>query len=218
MSEVPNAAPEIIAAANETSSDDRLKTSGEEEILNDELDEKVDLHDLIKPLASIGNLQLAVVDTAVGNQSGNSNGSQSVQDMDMRDLNDIFSAAQSQLEAQSALMANAIDNKEVLDDERSAVSRALFGTSTGLSTGLSVGYLLWLVRGGTLMGSVLSSLPAWRFVDPLPVLGSLADDMENDEESLESIVENDGKGSVDTQVEAAPTLGTRFANVVGWKR
>ena len=39
------------------------------------------------------------------------------------------------------------------------------------------------------MGSVLSSLPAWRLVDPLPVLGSLGDGLDDDDESLESMVE-----------------------------
>ena len=62
------------------------------------------------------------------------------------------------------------------------------GTSVGLSSGFTVGYLLWLVRGGTLMGSVLSSLPAWRLVDPLPVLAELDDDLDDDNESLESMV------------------------------
>ncbi|MFT6875549.1 MAG: putative outer membrane repeat protein [Granulosicoccus sp.] len=199
-------------------SDRVLKNSADEEALNDELNGKVDLHDLIKPLASIGDLQLAVLDTAVGASSGDSGGSKIIQDMDMSDLNDIFGAARAELEAQSALMARAMDNKEVTQDDRSAASRALFGTSTGISTGLSVGYLIWLVRGGALMGSVLSSLPAWRFVDPLPVLGSLSDDMENDEESLESIVENEGVGKIVTQVEAAQTLGVRLANVFSWKR
>jgi hypothetical protein len=61
-------------------------------------------------------------------------------------------------------------------------------------------------------------LPAWRFVDPLPVLGSLADDMEYDEESLESIVESKGNNVVDTQVVAAPSFGIRLVNVFGWKR
>jgi len=113
-----------------------------------------------------------------------------MQDIDTTDLESLFSLVQADLDAQSALLANAMDNKEVADSEGSAATRALFGTSTGISTGLSVGYLIWLVRGGTLMGSVLSSLPAWRFVDPLPVLGSIAGDADKDGESLESIVEN----------------------------
>ena len=40
----------------------------------------------------------------------------------------------------------------------------------GVSLGLSLVYVLWLIRGGVLMGSWLSALPAWRFLDPLPVL------------------------------------------------
>jgi hypothetical protein len=101
-------------------------------------------------------LQLAVVDTAVGASSGGAGSSNIIQEMDTRDLNEIFSAAQVELEAQLALMASALDNKEVAGSHRSAASRALFGTSTGVSTGLSVDYLLCLIRGGTLMGSVLS--------------------------------------------------------------
>ena len=168
--------------------------AGSERAVSDELYEKVNLHDLIKPLTSIGTLQLAVLDTANSGSSESSLGSQIAENMDTRDLNELFKAAQAEFEAQSALMAIAFDNKQVAQDSRTATSRAIFGTTTGVSAGLSVGYLFWLVRGGTLMGSVLSSLPAWRFVDPLPVLGSLADDMENDDETLESIVENEGKG------------------------
>lgn len=37
---------------------------------------------------------------------------------------------------------------------------------------LSVGYVIWLVRGGVLMSSMLSALPAWQMVDPLPVLAA----------------------------------------------
>jgi hypothetical protein len=35
---------------------------------------------------------------------------------------------------------------------------------------MSVGYVVWLFRGGLLLGSLLSSLPAWHVIDPLPVL------------------------------------------------
>jgi hypothetical protein len=46
---------------------------------------------------------------------------------------------------------------------------------------LSVGYLVWLVRGGILLSSLLSALPAWRMLDPLPVLARVGDD-EDDED------------------------------------
>ena len=57
-------------------------------------------------------------------------------------------------------------------------------TATGVSFGLSVAYVLWLVRSGVLMGSLLSSLPAWRVLDPLPVLAREgdADEDEADDE------------------------------------
>ena len=44
------------------------------------------------------------------------------------------------------------------------------GTVAGLSGVLSVGYITWVIRGGSLVASMLSALPAWRFADPLPVL------------------------------------------------
>ncbi|NYG33104.1 cadherin domain-containing protein [Sphaerotilus montanus] len=46
--------------------------------------------------------------------------------------------------------------------------------STALvSTGLSVGYVIWLVRGGVLMTSLMSVVPAWAGMDPLPVLAEM---------------------------------------------
>ena len=47
------------------------------------------------------------------------------------------------------------------------------GTGAVFSTGLSIGYVAWLLRSGIILTSVLSSLPAWRFIDPLPILSSL---------------------------------------------
>ncbi|EAR61561.1 cadherin-like domain-containing protein [Neptuniibacter caesariensis] len=61
------------------------------------------------------------------------------------------------------------------------------GTGAALSTGLSIGYVAWLLRSGIILTSVLTSLPAWRFIDPLPVLSRLGDEVE-DEESLEDMV------------------------------
>ena len=48
--------------------------------------------------------------------------------------------------------------------------RHVVASSIALSTGLSVGYVIWLVRGGALLGSMLSAMPAWQMIDPLPVL------------------------------------------------
>lgn len=43
-------------------------------------------------------------------------------------------------------------------------------SGVGLGATLSIGYVVWLVRGGVLLSSVLSALPAWQLLDPLPVL------------------------------------------------
>jgi hypothetical protein len=78
-----------------------------------------------------------------------------------------------------------------LDSETFAV-----GSATVTVTALSAGYLLWTLRGGSLLASFLSSLPAWRMMDPLPILenfqdrprGAVAGDDEDDEESLQSML------------------------------
>jgi hypothetical protein len=50
------------------------------------------------------------------------------------------------------------------------------------SFGLTVGYVLWLLRGGALLASLLSSLPAWRLIDPLPVLSRVDEEEDSDED------------------------------------
>lgn len=44
------------------------------------------------------------------------------------------------------------------------------GSAALASAGVSAAYFLWLVRSGSLLGSVFSSIPAWKWVDPLPIL------------------------------------------------
>jgi hypothetical protein len=63
-------------------------------------------------------------------------------------------------------------------------------STLAVSTGLSVGYVLWLVRGGVLLSSLLSSLPAWRLIDPLPILAHLNRQKHGDEDddSLEGML------------------------------
>jgi len=75
-----------------------------------------------------------------------------------------------------------INNSQVLDTK-------VLAASVTLTSSFSVGYVLWLLRGGTLLASVMASLPAWRAIDPLPVLESLTGDNDDDTETLESMVE-----------------------------
>jgi hypothetical protein len=62
-------------------------------------------------------------------------------------------------------------------------------STVAVTGGLSVGYVLWLLRGGLLMSSLLSSLPAWSVVDPLPVLarGGQDDPADAEDDPLEKL-------------------------------
>jgi len=75
-------------------------------------------------------------------------------------------------------------------EEQFEQSRSVVASTIAVSTGLSVGYVLWLVRGGLLLTSVLSALPAWQVVDPLPVLGTMRrtrDDSNADDDAIEGL-------------------------------
>ena len=67
------------------------------------------------------------------------------------------------------------------------VERTLVGTTMAVGGSLSVGYVLWLLRGGLLLSSLLSSLPAWHVIDPLPVLGRRGDDDTTGEDDLDPL-------------------------------
>lgn len=71
-----------------------------------------------------------------------------------------------------------------------AVDQVTFATLSSITGVLTVGYVLWMVRGGMLMASFVSSIPAWQSVDPLNIVefGSLGS-ADGDDESLESIVD-----------------------------
>ena len=112
---------------------------------------------------------------------------------------DIHSAMQSQIHN----LAYIYDHGGFLGDLDSSTDDIYFeypiqqwvaGTAMFASAGLSVGYVMWTIRGGYLVASMLSSIPAWAWVDPLPVLEYLDDsDQSNgpdqDDESLDSIID-----------------------------
>lgn len=89
--------------------------------------------------------------------------------------------------------------REELDQGAQADGQVVAG-SLVLSTSFSVGYVLWLARGGVLLASMASSIPAWATVDPLPVLSrfkarqSEGDDDEGGEGGLGG---PDGDGQAD---------------------
>jgi hypothetical protein len=87
-------------------------------------------------------------------------------------------------------LRNSLDavKEEMASDNQ--VTKVYLGSAIVSSVGLSVGYVVWLLRGGMLLSSLLSSLPAWRILDPLPILARKRDDdHSDDDESLESILD-----------------------------
>jgi hypothetical protein len=88
-------------------------------------------------------------------------------------------------------LQDSLDGLKQEADGESAFNQAVVSAAIALSTGLSVGYVVWLLRSGMLLTPLLSSMPAWRFLDPLPILAGKRDDSDGEEadESLETIVE-----------------------------
>lgn len=87
-------------------------------------------------------------------------------------------------------LMHGLDTMNNQVSEQLALDKMVVGGGIAVSSGLSIGYVTWLLRSGVLLSSVLSSLPAWRFIDPLPVLSSLGAPGTDDDEhaSLEDMV------------------------------
>ena len=120
---------------------------------------------------------------------------------------DVFSFVETQR------FANALDSVRTDMSEDARFDQTAIGSTIVMSTGLSVGYVIWLVRGGALLSSLLSSLPAWQLIDPLPILARTNRNEDGDDESLESMVEGDSQSSKPER--AADDVADRQPEIVG---
>lgn len=77
-----------------------------------------------------------------------------------------------------------LDRLRLKLDEELNLERTAAITVAGLLSGASLVYVYWLIRGGILLGTYLSAMPAWRLLDPLAVLprDNQGEDDEEDEE------------------------------------
>ena len=108
-------------------------------------------------------------------------------------------------------LRNSLDavKEEMASDNQ--VTKVYLGSAIVSSVGLSVGYVVWLLRGGMLLSSLLSSLPAWRLLDPLPILARKRDDdYSDDDESLESILRKKTRNKTKVQVQGSRVQGSRL--------
>jgi len=55
-------------------------------------------------------------------------------------------------------------------DEQTHTEEISVGVVTGFTGAVSFGYGLWILRGGSLLASMASSLPVLSSIDPLPIL------------------------------------------------
>jgi len=79
--------------------------------------------------------------------------------------------------------------EEVIKSETSVAKLTHQSAAITVSGGLTVGYVLWTLRGGVLLTSLLAQMPAWKLMDPLVVLEHLEDISSEDDDSLESLVD-----------------------------
>lgn len=80
--------------------------------------------------------------------------------------------------------------EEVQAPEKSL--RLLAGVATMGSLSVSMIYILWTVRAGYLLASLLSSVPAWGFIDPLPILDHFGERPSRRRSGRESVNDEDG--------------------------
>ena len=82
-------------------------------------------------------------------------------------------------------------NEDILENISSATGSIVTAAGiTGLATAV---YVLWMARGGMLVASVVTSMPAWQSFDPLPILQYSADNIDSDadDDSIESLLDRE---------------------------
>ncbi|AWI78951.1 hypothetical protein CEW87_05980 [Parazoarcus communis] len=88
-----------------------------------------------------------------------------------------------------ARMEQAFADLRNAADQEARGERQTVAVATVTGAGLTIGYVAWIIRGGVLVSSLLTTMPAWRLLDPLPILGNSRQSDTGDDDSLESLVD-----------------------------
>ena len=83
----------------------------------------------------------------------------------------------------------AIDSMRQDVDSSVTHTTLTIGATVTATTGMTVGYVVWIVRGGLMLSSVMANLPMWRLMDPMAILNQSGDDDGQADESLASMVD-----------------------------
>jgi hypothetical protein len=103
---------------------------------------------------------------------------------DVATRNESAAIEQLQRTLHSPVFSDQLDRMRAGVEQELHLDKSVTISVAGVSLGLSVIYVFWLIRGGVLMGSYLSALPAWRVLDPLPVLSRVDEEAQDDDEAL----------------------------------
>ena len=94
---------------------------------------------------------------------------------------------------QSGDLWEELDAFQETTDAQAAFETIAIGSVGTVSSSLIVGYVVWALRSGLLLSSVVASMPVWNILDPLAVVSVADAGLGDDSESLEDIV--DGSNS-----------------------
>jgi hypothetical protein len=86
------------------------------------------------------------------------------------------------------LIQQQIDDLQKVE---SNVGKLIIGAATGLGASVMVGYVVWALRGASLLLGALSAMPMWRCFDPLPVLIGKDKKRDEDNEKKSSVPESE---------------------------
>ena len=64
----------------------------------------------------------------------------------------------------------ALNRSQAAMEESAAPAPWILAATRGVVWSFSAGFLAWILRGGSLLAMTLSSMPMWRWMDPLPIL------------------------------------------------
>ena len=109
-------------------------------------------------------------------------------------LNDTITGPRSQDESEMEFMDRtgwfwkALDQNSEQMELQAKLPQVLLGASAAFTSGITVGYLVWVIKGGQIAAAVMANLPAWRFIDLLPILNGMMADAD-DGETLETIIQ-----------------------------
>ncbi|QEF96415.1 Cadherin domain protein [Stieleria maiorica] len=76
---------------------------------------------------------------------------------------------------------------EAPEDDENQMTVMVGAAGAGMSV-FSIGYVFWALRGGTLMTVFASSLPAWRFIDPIAMLSAYRSSKPGFDEGLDGLI------------------------------